>query len=205
MNIKFWIIICCQILFFVTIVNCQKVDTTFYDNGKIRSIEIKKKKKMLLREFYSETGEDLMEKMSFDYSYFDKQMDMNRYVLVENGYIEKEYWYNDKDTLYNRAKFDPSLDLLINRFLEYVSYHLKFPEEALNNNIEGKVIISFIVNKKGKIIFIRPITKIGYGLEYNASKMIETYSNWGVVYLEGKPINCYFRFPVNYVHSTFDE
>ncbi len=177
---------------------CQKCDTTFYSNNKIRSIEVEKNGEMVLKKFVSELGADLLTKQDFDYKYFDSLMGMNRIVDIKDNQVNREYWVSDQDTIYNRAKFEPDFDLKVSKFYKYVSRKLTYPTDALEKGIQGKVMISFIVGKDGLIKQINPLTNLGHGLETASIELINKYKNWGILYLDGKPIEVYFRLPIMY-------
>lgn len=177
---------------------CQKRDTIFYTNKNIRSIEIQKDGEKILQDFYSEKGENLLIKNSFHYEYFDSIMQMSRILDVDNKKIIQEFWISNTDTIYNLARFEPDFDKKITKFLKYVSNNLVYPTEALEKHIEGKVMICFIVDKNGMIKQVQPLTNIGYGLEITSIELLNKYKKWGILYLNSKPINCFFRFPITF-------
>jgi hypothetical protein len=181
---------------------CQKRDTIFYANKNIRSVEIQKNGEKVLEEFYSETGQNLLINNKFHYEYFDSIMQMPRMLDVENNKITQEFWTSNSDTIYNLAKFEPDFDKRITKFFRYISNNLVYPSEALEKHIEGKVKVSFIVDKNGMIKKIQPLTNIGYGLEIAAIELLNKYKKWGVLYLNSKPINCFFRLPIAYRLSS---
>ncbi len=192
----------CLVVILMTIgimsANCQKCDTTYYSNKKIRSIEVEKNGEMVLKKFVSELGTDLLTKQDFDYTYFDSLMAMTRIVIIKDNSVNREYWVSNQDTIYNRAKFEPDFDLKVAKFYKYVSRELTYPIDALKKGIQGKVLISFIVGKDGLIKQIKPLTNIDYGLEAASIELINKYKSWGILYLDAKPIEVYFRLPIMY-------
>lgn len=42
-------------------------------------------------------------------------------------------------------------DCFLKSLSKHISANFKYPAEAYNNNVEGKVIVSFIINKEGKV------------------------------------------------------
>jgi len=59
-------------------------------------------------------------------------------------------------------------------------------------------MIGFIVDKTGMITQIKPLTNIGFGLENASIDLLKKYKKWGVLYLNSKPISCYFTLPFTY-------
>jgi len=177
---------------------CQKPDTTFYAEKKIRSIQYQKDGEVRLLKFFSENGENLLTDNKFHYENFDLNMGMSRIVDVANNKIVQEYWVSGVDTIYNNAKFEPDFDKKIEKFFRYISNNTVYPSEALEKQIQGKVVISFIVDKTGMITQIKPLTNIGFGLENESIELLKKYKKWGVLYLNSRPINCYFTLPFTY-------
>ena len=64
--------------------------------------------------------------------------------------------------------------------LEYISTNLVYPKQARRKNIEGRVIVQFIVNTDGTIDSARAVNKkvLGYGLEEAAVDLIKHMPKW---------------------------
>ena len=64
----------------------------------------------------------------------------------------------------------------------------------MDNNVEGKVIISFDVDETGKIY--RPMvvsSKLGYGLEEAALKIVKEMPQWNPGKMNGKNVKTKFK------------
>ena len=76
-----------------------------------------------------------------------------------------------------------------------VMQHLRYPEEAQNRGIEGRVLISFVVMSDGTVKDIKVVDSSGYTiLDKNA---IETVKNSAP--FPKPPGNAELRMPINYV------
>ncbi len=64
--------------------------------------------------------------------------------------------------------------------LEYISTNLVYPKQARRKNIEGRVVVHFIVNTDGTIDSAHAINKkvLGYGLEEAAVDLIKNMPRW---------------------------
>jgi periplasmic protein TonB len=82
--------------------------------------------------------------------------------------------------------------------LEYVKANLRYPEAARNANIEGKVAMTFVVNKDGSISDINILRDIGGGCGQEAVRIISGMPKWipGTHY--GKPVNVRYTFPMTF-------
>ena len=58
-------------------------------------------------------------------------------------------------------------------FLEYIKTNLRYPEEALKNNIEGTVHLNFTINQDGIVEHCVVTKGIGYGCDEEAVRLIK--------------------------------
>lgn len=87
---------------------------------------------------------------------------------------------------------------------EYLSETIIYPTEALEEGVEGTVVVMFIINKEGDVTDISTLTKNGYGLEEEATRVIGLTSGmWTPAKLRDKPVNMRFRVPVRF--TLFDD
>lgn len=84
--------------------------------------------------------------------------------------------------------------------MKFISKNVKYPENAIQNNVEGKVVLKFVVNTQGEIRDIEVISKVkyGYGLEEEAIRVIKKMPRWTPGKLNGKPVNVYFSLPISF-------
>ena len=85
-----------------------------------------------------------------------------------------------------------------NAMLEYIYNHLKYPDVARQNEIEGTVIISFVVDKTGKLKDLEVIREIGGGCGTAASKVIKGLSNWSPGYHNDHAVSVKYTIPINF-------
>lgn len=74
----------------------------------------------------------------------------------------------DKDSFVNKPEFPGGKSGLA----KFVREHLKYPKEALENKIEGKVFLSFKVDFDGTIKDVKVINGLGYGCDEEACRII---------------------------------
>ena len=58
-------------------------------------------------------------------------------------------------------------------FIEYIKTNLRYPEEAIKNNIEGIVHINFTINQDGIVEHCIVTKGIGYGCDEEAVRLIK--------------------------------
>lgn len=83
--------------------------------------------------------------------------------------------------------------------MKFIFENLSYPEEAFENDIEGKVDVKFIINKDGTVSDIITLNeKLGYGLEEEAIRIIKLTSGlWNPAISEnGKVASIYLKMPI---------
>ena len=85
---------------------------------------------------------------------------------------------------------------------EFINKHLKYPETAKNRGIEGKAVISFIVEVNGSLSEITPITSLGGGCEEEAVRVIQLMNDkkqwWVPGMKDGKRVRVKIQLPINF-------
>jgi TonB family protein len=86
----------------------------------------------------------------------------------------------------------------------FLAEQIVYPTEALEEGVEGTVMLMFVVDKEGSVTDISPLSRKGYGLEEEAMRVVELTSGmWTPARLRDKPVNMRFRLPVRF--TMFDD
>ncbi len=83
-------------------------------------------------------------------------------------------------------------------FLEYLLTNVKYPEDCRKNGIQGRVIVSFIVNKDGTIAEPEVVKSVNPSLDKEALRVISKMPNWKPGSQRGKPVRVKYSVPVNF-------
>jgi protein TonB len=82
--------------------------------------------------------------------------------------------------------------------LEYIAENTKYPAEALENNIQGKVIVRFAVSADGSVKRIEVLRGVHPLLDEEAVRVISTLPLWKPGKQNGKPVPVWFFVPVRF-------
>jgi TonB family protein len=85
----------------------------------------------------------------------------------------------------------------------YIRQNLQYPEGAKRANIEGRVIVKFVVNEDGSISDATAVRGIGAGCDEEAVRVVRNMPRWRPGTQNGKPVKVYFTQPINFrLYST---
>lgn len=82
--------------------------------------------------------------------------------------------------------------------LDYLSKNVKYPEEDAKKGIQGRVIVSFVINRNGKAvnpIIVRGVTPT---LDAEAVRVIENMPDWTPGKQKGQNVNVKYTLPINF-------
>lgn len=84
----------------------------------------------------------------------------------------------------------------INDFYKYVGRNFTKTKAAIQNKITGKLFVTFIVDKDGKIVEPKIIKSLGYGLDEEAIRVITGYENWIPGQQRGVNVRVLYSIPI---------
>lgn len=80
----------------------------------------------------------------------------------------------------------------------FLGHNLRYPEDALENNIQGRVILKFVVLKDGSISKIHVLRGIGGGCDEEAMRVLALMPKWIPGMDDDKPVDIYYTFPITF-------
>ena len=85
-----------------------------------------------------------------------------------------------------------------NSFLEWIGNNLQYPEIALQNGIEGRVFVYFVVEPNGKVSNVRVLRGVDPALDAEAIRVVRASPKWYPGKQRGKPVRVGFTFPIKF-------
>jgi periplasmic protein TonB len=87
----------------------------------------------------------------------------------------------------------------LEEFSKWVMERITYPEEAINNNIFGKVIIEFCVNSKGEVVDLKLLRTLDPLIDNEALKVISSSPRWTPAKQGGNPVKQRFTIPFTFI------
>ena len=82
--------------------------------------------------------------------------------------------------------------------LDYLRKNIKYPAICRENNIQGRVLVTFIVNKDGAIVEPEVVKSVNPSLDKEALRVISQMPDWKPGKQRGKPVKVRYSVPVNF-------
>jgi TonB family protein len=121
-------------------------------------------------------------------------------VNMEDLRVEvPELEINDQ-SIYDFVSIDkqPEFQGGINKFYSYLSKSLRYPKLAQENNVQGKVFLSFVVEKNGSLSDIQITRGLGSGTDEEAKRVLQESPKWVPGTQNGKSVRVKYNINVNF-------
>lgn len=82
--------------------------------------------------------------------------------------------------------------------MRWLSSNIRYPESAQKNDVQGRVIVKFIVEKDGSITNAQVIRSVDSDLDREALRVVGKMPKWTPGRNGGVPVRSYFTLPVNF-------
>lgn len=82
------------------------------------------------------------------------------------------------------------------KLYDYLGKNLKYPREAQNNEIEGMVIVQFVVDEEGNITSPKIVKSVGFGCDEEALRVVKSMPQWKPGKQRNKAVKVYYNLPI---------
>lgn len=142
---------------------------------------------------------DMMEReLEYVYNYVYALANLN--IAPSFRAVERSEKYDDVVAYYDcdqRPTFLNSADLA--QFLnKWVYQYLKYPEVAVRNGVQGRVVVEFIIEKDGKVTNVRVVRGVSDELDAEAVKVISASPKWKPGRVKGEKVRIAISLPVEF-------
>jgi TonB family protein len=130
-------------------------------------------------------------KLFIEAEYKDNQLITNKYWNPDGTFITDVFRNVDKYPEYPGG--EPEL-------LKFIAQNTEYPEKARDNNITGRVILSFVVMNDGSIQGIRFLQRVDFLLDFEALRVFNSIPpiKWRPAEINGKKVNMQMGIPINF-------
>jgi TonB family protein len=101
-------------------------------------------------------------------------------------------------TVYNMVDEMPAFPGGLQALLDFIRTNLSYPQDAQNNGIQGRVVLSFVVRTDGKLSDVQVRRSVNPELDAEAIRLIGIMPDWTPGKMEGKAVNCKYTLPINF-------
>ena len=123
--------------------------------------------------------------------------DETKNIAITPVKIEEEEEEEDVQ-IFTVVENDPEFPGGMEALYKYLRDNIKYPQLARDNNITGKVYVTFVVERDGSIANPRILKDIGGGCGQEAIRVVKSMPKWTPGKQRGKAVRVQFNLPVSF-------
>ena len=112
------------------------------------------------------------------------------------GAIEHVLGIPKDTTVYRVVEVMPSYPGDMEAFYKFLAQQMHYPKEALENGIEGRVVVSFVVEEDGRLTHFEAISSPSPLLSNEAIRIMTQMPRWNPAKRMGRNVRCQYNIPV---------
>ena len=140
--------------------------------------------------------DDAESKNEIDMSSFQRQEEATNIEITPVKVEEEEE--EDEQIIFQVVENDPEFPGGLEAMYKFLAQNIKYPQLARENNITGRVYVTFVVEKDGSVSGVRVLRDIGGGCGAEAVRVVKSMPKWTPGKQRGKAVRVQYNLPVNF-------
>ena len=118
--------------------------------------------------------------------------------LTNIAFCQNEVKVSDDDAIFFVVEVQPEFPGGMDSMYAFIQKNLIYPEKAKAEGIEGRVFITFTIEKDGSVSNVKILRGIGGGCDEVAKEVVEKMPKWKPGTQRGKPVRVQFNLPIKF-------
>lgn len=104
--------------------------------------------------------------------------------------------HHDANYVYDVCEQMPSFPGGFDKLMDFMKKTMRYPEDARKENIQGRVMLTFIVEKNGRLTDIKVAKSISPLLNNEAIRMVKSMPKWNPGMQGGRKVRVKYYLPI---------
>ena len=105
---------------------------------------------------------------------------------------------NEPQDVYESVEQMPEFPGGMEEMMKFLQMNIQYPANAAKNNVEGRVILQFVVEKDGQIGDVKVARSVDPELDAEALRVVKSMPNFIPGRQDGKPVAVWYTLPINF-------
>jgi protein TonB len=123
-------------------------------------------------------------------------MSMMAIVCLMTASAQKTVVSQSKQNVYDAVEQMPEFPGGMPAMIEFLQTNLKYPKDAIKQQVGGRVMVMFVVETDGTLSNVRVAKKVFPSLDSEAVRVVKTMPKWKPGKEKGRPVRVNFTLPV---------
>ena len=103
-----------------------------------------------------------------------------------------------EEPVYKVVEVMPEFPGGMKALMDFIQKNIRYPEDAHKNNVQGRVIVKFVINTDGSISDAIVIKKVSPSLDNESVRVIMAMPKWEPAENNGKKVASYYNLPITF-------
>lgn len=154
-----------------------------------------------------QNGQAMILTHNYDYKGDSSKPNPAKYYYVEGNQgrmyernATRKYHITENNCIYSLSDVEQSPEFRggESMLMKWLSQNVHYPEEAYQKDVQGRVVVSFIVEKNGYLSDIHIERGVDTDLDNEAIRVVKSMPVWKSAKKGGKPVRCRFALPITF-------
>lgn len=114
------------------------------------------------------------------------------------GVIQKVFRLPEDTTVYDNVEVIATYRGDIDALYRHIAFEMHYPESALADSVQGRVIVRFVVEKDGRLTNLEVLKSPDDLLSKEALRVLHQTEPWIPAQNEGRPVRSHFCMPITF-------
>jgi|SRR6185437_13700675 len=105
---------------------------------------------------------------------------------------------NTNSAIFTSVEQAPEYPGGISQFYKFLAKNLRYPATARENNTEGRVIVTMVIEKDGSLSQVKVTRGIGDGCDEEALRLVKLSSPWKPGIQNGRAVRVAYSVPISF-------
>jgi TonB family protein len=119
--------------------------------------------------------------------------------IIEPDSCEESYnTYCEENKIFDVVEQMPCFPGGSQKLFEYLEQNMRYPMVAEENCIQGRVVVTFVVEKDGSINGVKVVKSVDPSLDKEAARLVKRMPKWCPGKQNGQPVRVNYTIPVTF-------
>ena len=135
---------------------------------------------------------------AFGQTNFDKGTDDLNVIREHKNEVIVEEKKPEKEEVFQAVEQMPQFPGGDAELMKFLSKNINYPTMAMENNVQGRVIVQFVVTKNGSIGEVKVARSVDRDLDREAIRVVKSLPKFIPGKMNGQAVNVWYTLPVNF-------
>jgi len=107
----------------------------------------------------------------------------------------------DENKVYDVVEVLPSFPGGPDKFIQYLSKNIRYPAVDRENNVQGKAVMQFVVERDGSLTDIKVLRAPTTAMGDEATRVLKASPKWKAGIQNGRPVRAQYTIPISFTLS----